>query len=294
MNVRNAVETVEQTPAQPSPAATVAQIVRQSVSEFARVLPSNVDPERFGRLLVSAVKSTPDLMRCWETRQGRASVLLSAMKCAAVGLEPNTPTQEAWLLPRRNQGTWEAQLYIGYRGFLKLARRSPLVKTVVADVVRTRDHFRWSRGLESDTFEHTPAEGTDEERGELTYAYAIVRYTTGGYAYIVLNRAQVEARRAMSDSWKNPKARPYSPWTKWPEAMWAKSAIRALTPYMDLTPQMSEAMAMDEARFTMDDETDAIEIAEAFGELNSGNDEPVPGGDDDSEDSEPLAEEPAS
>lgn len=252
---------------QQSTAAVVKAAIERQAGAFGQVLPSVVDPQRFSRLVISAIKSTPDLMQCFSTRQGETSVLIAAMQAAALGLEPNTPTQDCWLLPRRNQGTWEANLSIGYRGYMKLARRSGMVKTIFAEVVHEHDEFRWSRGLEADELVHVPAEG---DRGPLQYAYAVARFHDGGYAFQVLNRTDVEARRAMSDSWKSEKARPYSPWTKWPAAMWRKSAIRALVPYLDLSPDVDHAIARDEAPLTLNDDG-AIDVMA----LDPGDEDPA-------------------
>ena len=266
-NVRNAVakrdEVAVEQAAQPSVASVVRQAIEAQSSAFRTVLPRHVDPDRFSRLTLAAVKATPELMQCFRTEQGQTSVLIAAMQAAAVGLEVNTPTQDAWLLPRKNKGVWEAQLMIGYRGLLKLARRSGTIETIYAEVVRDSDEFEWSRGLDRDVLDHKPGDGS----GELTHAYAVARYKGGGYSFMVLNRAQVEARRNLSDSWKNSNARPYSPWTKWPEAMWRKSAIRALIPYLDLSPDIDRAVHLDEKPLHFDDEAGVIEVASAFGEL---------------------------
>lgn len=240
-----------------SPAAMVRKAIDTQSTAFAAVLPSHVDTDRFARLVLTAVKSTPDLMQCFGTEQGKTSVLLAAMQAAAVGLEPNTPTQDCWLLPRRRNGIWEAQLSLGYRGLLKLVRRSGQIASVHADVVYEADHFHYARGLAVDIFEHVPTENDDP--GPLTYAYAVVRFLNGGYQFVVLNRRQVHARRAMSDSWKNEKARPYSPWTKWEEAMWRKSALRALVPMLDLNTEVAQAIEVDEAPALRLDDDGAIE-----------------------------------
>jgi recombination protein RecT len=244
-------DTAPATTQQASTAAVVREAIERQSGAFAQVLPSAFDAGRFSRLVLTAIKSTPDLMRCFGTTQGETSVLLATMQCAALGLEPNTPTQEAWFLPRRNQGIWECQLSIGYRGWLKLARRSGTIKTIFAEVVRANDTFSWSRGLEADELTHIPA---DEDRGELRYAYAIARYRDGGYSFEVLSKHQIEARRSMSDSWKSTSARPYSPWTKWTEAMWRKTAIRALIPYLDLSPEAERALVTDERTLALSDD----------------------------------------
>lgn len=244
----------------------VAMKVREAIEAqsqaFRTVLPDHVSPDRYARLVLSAVKATPDLMGCFQTDQGTTSVLMAAMQCATIGLEPNTPLQEAWLLPRKNKGTVECQLSIGYRGYLKLARRSGTLREIHAQGVREGDTFHHGFGHDGPTLDWTPA--PDEQRGELTHAFAVAWFMNGGRAQMVLNRVEVEARRAKSDSWRNDKARPYSPWTTTPEAMWRKSAIRALVPYLDLAPEAERAFASDERSFAFDDDAGVLEITSGF------------------------------
>ncbi len=244
MTVRGAVEAVDQAKAEngngkPALATVVRQSIEAQSAAFSAVLPSTVDPDRFARLTLTAVKAAPDLIQCFATDEGRTSVLIAAMQAAAVGLEPNTPTQEAWILPRKEKGKQLAELQIGYRGYLKLARRSGQIKTVYANVVRDGDEFDWYYGLEADHLEHKPAPANT---GALTHAYAVVRYTNGGYNFVVLDATEVEQRRAMSRSAKSD----YSPWNKWEAAMWRKSAIRALVPYMELQPEAARAVDNDD------------------------------------------------
>jgi recombination protein RecT len=272
MTVRNAVEKVDEALKEQAERPSVASVVRQAIeaqsSAFRTVLPRHVDPDRFSRLTLAAVKASPELMQCFGTPQGQTSVLIAAMQAAAVGLEPNTPTQDAWILPRRNKGTWEAQLMIGYRGLLKLARRSGTIETIYAEVVREGDQFTWHRGLDKDTLDHTPGDGS----GELTHAYAVARYKAGGYSFMVLTKPQVIARRNLSDSYRSAK-NDYSPWVRWPDQMWRKTAIRALIPYLDLSPDVEDVIHKDERPLHFDDEAGVIEIASAFGELAPASDE---------------------
>lgn len=250
-----AVANRDQATKEPSVATVVRMAIERQAPALAVVMPKGLDPERFARLVLSAVKSTPQLMECFATEQGQMSVLLAAMQLATVGLEPNTATQDAWITPRRQRGVMEAQATIGYRGLLKLARRSGDIKTVYAEVVRDGDDFTWSRGLDTDTLAHIPG---DDDTRPLTHAYAVVRYTNGGNDFVVLTRRQIERRRDMSDSWRNEKARQYSPWSQWTEAMWCKTALRDLAKRMPLTAQAATALAGDEHPLTIDADTGII------------------------------------
>lgn len=275
--VRGAVEKVEEVRQAPTVATLIRQTIEKQTPALQAVLPKSLDPERFSRLVLTAVKATPDLVRCFDTPQGQTSVLLAAMQLATVGLEPNTATQDAWLLPRRRNGVWECQASYGYRGLLKLARRSGEIQSVFAEVVRVGDAFECRRDLDGDVLRHTKSDEAEEGR-DLTHAYAVVRYLNGGRDFVLLSRSTVEAHRAMSDSWKG-KGREFSPWTKWPEEMWKKTALRQLAKTMPLQAEADHAIGTDERTLSMTDGTivasyevsdsddDAPEIEAAQGEL---------------------------
>ena len=249
MSVAKAVEKREQAPKAPSLASVVNQAVERQGPSLKALLPRGQEAVRFQNLVLTAVKSTPELMECFGTRQGEVSILLAVRQAAAIGLEPNTPLQEAWLLPRKNQGVMEAQLMIGYKGLLKLARRSGLVRSVRAEVVHEMDDFHYQLGLNPD-IHHVPATGN---RGELSHVYAVLDYKDGAQDFRVLDKAEVERHRAKSDSWRNERARPYSPWTVWPEAMWRKTALRAVLAMAPLTADDASAIERDERVLVLDD-----------------------------------------
>lgn len=256
-------------------------ITRQS-SAFQAVLPAHVDSDRFARLVLTACKSTPELMACFNTAQGKMSVLVAAMQSAALGLEPNTPAEEAWLLPSNNKGAdgknrMEARLHIGYKGYLKLARESGEISKIVARCVREGDHFEYEYGI-NERLVHRPA--PSGERGDLLYVYAIAWYTSGAAPqFDVLDRDAVHARRAMSQSYKSKSGRPYSPWTTNTESMWEKSGIRKLAHMLPRTPKLNAAMAADEAQLTFD---------ESSGEIMPSRPELEPGADVDEIDVPPV------
>lgn len=68
-------------------------------------------PERFMRMALSAINNTPKLAECTQI-----SFLAALMNAAQLGLEPNTPLGQAYLIPYNNKGTMECQFQIGYKG----------------------------------------------------------------------------------------------------------------------------------------------------------------------------------
>ena len=275
MTVRKAVAKRETDAAAAKAKPTLAQVAEQTIAHHAAmldaVLPPSTDRRRFAQMAIQACRQAPDLAQCFATRQGAASFLLAVGQAAMVNLEPNTPTQDCWILPRKRgsgkDAVQEANLTIGYRGIMKLARRSGTLRSIVAEVVREHDTFDYGYGADGPYLTWKPAEG---ERGELTHAFAIAWTKDGGRAQMVLNRTDVEARRAVSDSWKSTTGRPHSPWTRWPAAMWRKSAVRALAPYLDLTVEAATVLERDDRPAYFDAETNAVEVP--FGELEGGDD----------------------
>lgn len=89
-------------------APKLADYVKSMEKEIAKALPSVITPERFTRITLSALSSNPDLQQC--TPQ---SFLGAMMTSAQLGLEPNTPLGQAYLLPYRNKGVLECQFQLG-------------------------------------------------------------------------------------------------------------------------------------------------------------------------------------
>lgn len=246
----------------PSPAQTAEIAVREQFARFRLVMPSNMDEDRFNNLVVGLVKRDRKLISCFATPSGKASLILAAIECASLGLEPNTPLREASILPRRVKGNDEAQLQVEYRGLIKLARRSGEIANLYAEVVHERDAFEYALGTDP-YIKHQPFEGDDDDDdpGKLTHCYAVVEFKDGAKQFVVVPRRVVyKQHRAFSDSWRSDKSRPYSPWTLHEEKMWRKTAVRELEPFLPLTAEAVRALDAAEAR-TFEMSGDAIVAA---------------------------------
>lgn len=242
----------ENRPASVSLATAARDGVTKAIPKFELVMPDNVDQQRFGNLVVTAVMRTPQLIKCFATREGEASLIVAAIQCASLGLEPNTPLKEAALVPRKNHGRDECQLMVEYRGLIKLARRSGDISTIGAEVVHEVDEFDYQLGL-NPTLTHRPYDG-DDDPGALTHCYCVVELRDGGKQFVVVPRRVVYAdHRSKSDSWRNEKSRPYSPWTNFEESMWRKTAVRCIEPFLPLTSEFRQALDVDERELEIRD-----------------------------------------
>lgn len=65
--------------------------------------------------------------------------IAAMMQSAQLGLEPNTPLGQAYLIPYKVKGMDKVQFQIGYKGLLELAHRSGKIKTLYAHEVRKND-----------------------------------------------------------------------------------------------------------------------------------------------------------
>jgi recombination protein RecT len=111
--------------------------------EIRKVLPKYIPAERMVRIATSAIRKTPALAECSALSLGGA-VLMGA----TLGFEVNTPTGEAYLIPRKENGVMEATLQVGYQGWCKLWWQHPRADTLDAVAVYPNDDFYWQRGTE--------------------------------------------------------------------------------------------------------------------------------------------------
>ena len=229
------------------PASTIKAYITRMKGEIAKALPSVMTPERFTRIVTSAISTTPQLAQT--TPQ---SFLGAMMTAAQLGLEPNTPLGQAYLLPYKKHGRLECQFQLGYKGLIDLAYRSGQVTIIQAHEVRENDEFSYSFGLEP-TLHHVPARG---DRGNVICYYAMFRTKDGGFGFEVMSREDVEAHaRQYSKSYGNG----YSPWSTNFDEMAKKTVLKKCLKYAPLKSDFVRAVASDE--------TIKTEIAEDMAEV---------------------------
>lgn len=246
---------------------TLRDYVNVMMPEVKRALPSVITPERFTRIVLSAISNNPDLQKC--TPQ---SFLAAMMNAAQLGLQPNMPTGEAYLIPYKNKGTLECQFQIGYRGLVALAYRSGQVKTVYAEVVRENDEFEYELGLEPKLV-HKPAE---KDRGEITYFYAVFKLTNGGEGFSVMSKDDMDKHMRKFSKAANAG---FSPWQTNYEEMGKKTVIKRVLKMAPLSSDIQMNIEQDETikskidadMSLVSDETDFVEVVDdETGEVKDG------------------------
>ncbi len=211
---------------------TMQQYIKQMESEIKKALPSVITPERFTRIVLSALSANPQLAQT--TPQ---SFLGAMMTAAQLGVEPNTPLGQAYLIPYRNKGVLECQFQLGYKGLIDLAYRSGDISIIQAQVVYSEDSFHYSFGLEP-TLKHIPAAG---ERGEPVYVYAVFKTKDGGYGFEVMSIGEI---RAFAQKYS--KAYSNGPWQTNFEEMAKKTVLKRILKYAPLKSDFLRGVAQDE------------------------------------------------
>lgn len=202
--------------------------------EIRAALPPHMTPDKFARTIVTATAKNTDLVYCT-----RASWWFAILTAAQMGLDADG--YEGHMIPRKNKGILEVQFQSDYKGLIKLAYQSEMVKAITAKAVYSGDEFRFKLGT-SDFIDHVPCE-EDDKRGTLRFAYSICKLTNGGQPFVVLNRAEVMAHKKAGQG----SGSAYSPWNKaeTEPSMWSKTAFRELSKFIPRSSSLHRALSVE-------------------------------------------------
>lgn len=210
-------------------------------------LPAHVKPERFQRNLVIAITQQPRLIEC-----DPIAVFNEVSKAAALGLYLDPQLGEAYLITGFSQGRYVPQLRLGYRGLIKLARQSGGIATVYAHEVCQNDKFKMTLGTEK-RIEHEP--DLMSERGEIGLYYAVVRFPDGESDFEPMSIKEVHRIRDRSDGWKAFKSGKIksTPWQTDEGEMAKKTVLRRLLKRLPQSPEVADALRIDDEDYRDDD-----------------------------------------
>lgn len=213
---------------------TMQSYIKSMEGEIKKALPSVITPERFTRMVLSAISVNPKLGTCTPN-----SFLGAMMSAAQLGLEPNTPLGQAYILPYSNRGVMEAQFQIGYKGLIDLAYRSGEVEVVQAHIVYENDTFECEYGLDPKLV-HKPA---DRDRGEAVRVYAVFKTKGGGYGFEVMSMDDV---REHAEKYSKAYGSSFSPWKTNFEEMAKKTVLKKVLKYAPMKSDFVKAVVQDE------------------------------------------------
>ena len=261
MAVKNAIQnaTANQVATAKDKPKSLQDYIKSMESEIAKALPSVITPERFTRIVLSAVSTNPKLAECTPK-----SFLGAMMTAAQLGVEANTPLGQAYLLPYYNNKykVTECQFQLGYKGLIDLAYRSGEVSIIQAHTVCENDEFTFELGLDP-KLKHVPAKG---DRGEPAFFYAMFKTKDGGYGFEVMSVEDIrEHARRYSKAFGS------GPWQTNFEEMAKKTVLKKALKYAPLKSDFVRGLAQDESiknEISDDMYTVQNEAAEAFVEAD--------------------------
>ena len=231
-----------------TPADVFRSQLEKALPEFALALPPHIPPERFKRVVQTAVLGNPDLINA-----DRLTLMQAAQKAAQDGLLPDGRDgalvvyrtkikekddrgndRERWI----NAVQWMPMI----GGILKKVRNSGELLSIAAHVAYENDKFRYVLGDE-ELIEHEPALSN---RGRPLLVYAIAKTKDGGIYREVMTVEDVEKVRAVS------RAKDAGPWTQWWDEMARKTVLRRLAKRLPMSSDLDDLIRRDDALYEFD------------------------------------------
>lgn len=213
-----------------TPLEEVKQNLTRMQADFKMVLPPNIQPEKFMRVVITAVQNTPELLAA-----NRPSLYNACIKCAQDGLIPDG--QEAALTIFKGSVVYMPMV----RGILKKVRNSGELATIDAQVVYEKDEYESWIDEKGQHFKHKKAM---KDRGDpvLTYAYALTK--DGSLYFEEISEDQIKSIEGISKTatvWKGP----------FREEMKRKSGIRRLSKRLPMSTDLQGIIERDDELYEL-------------------------------------------
>ena len=201
--------------------------------------------DRLVKLAQGALARKPELARCTP-----GSVLVCLMRCAELGLEPDSamPQKRMWLVPRWNSELrgLECTYVIDYRAKVQLARETGLVKSIVASEVCAQDIFEIAYDVDGTSiqkFKFVPGGqgGVFGERGEEIGYFAAARIEGGEVQVAFMSKKQAEKFRDRHAPRKRSGELMNGPWIKDFTPMAVKTVLNKLWNLLPAGSEKTEA-----------------------------------------------------
>jgi len=220
-----------------SPSQQFRQELDKMSDQFSAALPSHIKPEKFQRVVTTAVLSDPSVLKA-----DRKSLMEAAIRAAQDGLLPDK--REGAFVVFGSTVQWMPMV----GGIIKRIHQSGEIKMLTARVVYGGDHFRtWI----DDTGEHVEYEPAEDQDTNIVRRVFAMATTVDGAVYVEpLSSRDIEKIRNVSRS-KNK-----GPWADWWEEMAKKSAIRRLAKRLPLSVDLHDLIQRDNGMFDLAQETE--------------------------------------
>jgi len=191
--------------------------------------------QRMQNIFVTEVAKNSRIANC-----SAESVLIALLRCARLDLEPGEGL--CALVPFGN----ECNFQVEYRGMLVLMQRTGKLKDLCCEVVYDNDEFTYYTDVQQETgyvLHHRRAFG---DRGKLMAVYCVLRLVNGGHYHVVMGKEEVLNIRnnIKGTDWSNPPKT--SPWVRYEDAMWRKTAIKQASKVCPISYEVASADRIDD------------------------------------------------
>lgn len=224
--------------------------------QFQMAMPRGFEAQQLTRDALTCLRETPKLAQC-----DSASVLGGLMTAAQLGLRPAVLGQ-CWLLPMWNRkvGHHQAQLIVGYQGYLELMHRSSRVAKISARKVYEADEFDVRYG-DDERLKHKPQ--LFGAKGEVIAYYSVVTTVPKATTFQVMTKEEVEEHRDQFAMAKTKEGKIIGPWRDHFDAMALKTVILRLSKLLPKSPELMGALAADgSVREDTDPRADVISVVQ--------------------------------
>lgn len=196
--------------------------------QFAMALPKHVNPEKFIRVVMTAIQTTPSLLEA-----DRRTLFGAAMRASQMGLLPDG--REGAIVTFKNQ----AQFMPMVAGIMKMVRNSGEISTWSVQAVYDNDSFDFALG-DDEHITHKPALSN---RGKIIAVYSIVTMKDGEKSREVMSVEDVEAIRKRSRSGQA------GPWVSDFSEMAKKTVVRRHSKRLPMSTDLDDALRSDDELF---------------------------------------------
>jgi recombination protein RecT len=213
-----------------TPVAEVRLQLDTMLGQFAAVLPKHITAERFGRVVLTAVQTAPELLNV-----DRRSLWNACMRAAQDGLLPDGRLGALVIFKDKRRGPI-AQWLPMIAGIRQKVRNSGEIATWDAHCVYEKDLFDYELGDEPHIV-HRPVRG---ERGRIIAAYAIATLKSGEKSREVMWIDEIEETRKLS---KMPDG---EAWTKHYAEMCKKTVAKRHSKVLPMSSDLDDLLRRDD------------------------------------------------
>ena len=217
--------------------------VKLMESQFKTALPSHINPDKFIRVVHTAIQTNKDLVE-----SDRTSFFAACMKLAQEGLLPDN--REAALVTfKTKDGTKMVQAMPMVAGILKKVRNSGELSSITSQLVYKNDLFKYWVDTDGEHLKHEPQLFGD--RGELVGVYALAKMKDDSVYIEVMTMEQIEAIK------KSSRSSQYGPWAgPFATEMARKSVIRRLSKRLPLSTDIESTIKADDDFYEFEETKD--------------------------------------